>query len=293
MDYITKHCLFCGNQEKIKELYPQSFTEKDLTPAVFSARRSADQLHYRIVRCQNCGLVFSQEVLPSEILEKLYSQSKVTYGKYTDIIREDYWRALKPFLNKIDKKKALEIGCGNGFFLEELLGQGFQEVCGCEPSTAAIAMASPRVKENITADMFREGLYDKNSFDLICSFQTLDHLADPVKTIKLCYDLLKPQGLAFFVTHNVDSLQAKLLREKSPIIDVEHIYLFNKNTLSELFKKEGFEKLKVIKIKNSYPLNYWLEMLALNKLNQILNILKIGSIRLPIAAGNIGIVAKK
>ncbi len=137
MAYQIKHCIFCGNNEKLKELYPRNFTDKDLNPAVFSARRDTDRFHYKIVRCQNCGLIFSREVLPEEELSRLYSQSAVTFDEYTAIIRRDYLRPLKPFLDLVNKGSALEIGCSSGFFLEELLMQGFKEVHGCDPSLEA------------------------------------------------------------------------------------------------------------------------------------------------------------
>jgi 2-polyprenyl-3-methyl-5-hydroxy-6-metoxy-1,4-benzoquinol methylase len=290
--YIKKHCLFCKDKENIIELYPQTFTDKDLTPEVFSARRTMDNLHYKIVRCKNCGLVFSQEILPPEALENLYSKSKITYGEYTDIIRKDYWQGLERFLGDTPKEKALEIGCGNGFFLEELLKHGFKEVYGCEPSTDAKNMANPTVKDNIVSGFFKEDLFAQNTFDLVCSFQTLDHLSDPEEIIKSCHGVLKPNGLAYFITHDINSLQAKTLRDRSPIIDVEHIYLFNRDTLRRLFEGKGFKVIKVFGLKNTYPLSYWLKMLRLEILNNIIKISGLGSFGLSLAAGNIAIIAR-
>lgn len=297
MEYIEKKCLFCGEkekeqeEEKVEELYPRNFQDSDLTPEVFSARRRPDHFHYRIVRCGSCGLVFSREILPQAELERLYSQSAVTFNQYAPVIRRDYWRFLRPYIDRIERGRALEIGCSNGFFLEELLAQGFQEVYGCEPSYKAKAEAAKSVQNNIFSGVFKTGVYERDHFDLVCSFQTLDHLADPAEAVRITREILKPGGLAYFITHNVDSFQARLLRENSPIFDVEHIYLFNKKTLARLFEKSGFEIVTVGNIKNSYPLEYWLEMLSLDKLSAAAKVLKVGNVRLPIAAGNIGIIA--
>ena len=296
MNYIKKSCLFCKEKERVQKLYPRTVSERDFTPEVFSARRSADNLHYEIVRCQNCGLVYSREILPQEITEKLYSQSGVTYGKYAGIISQDYWRPLKPFMGSIGREAALEIGCGSGFFLEKLADESFRNVFGCEPSIEARQKSVPAIRPNIHTGVFKKGVYPARSFDLICSFQTLDHLSDPLETVKICFDLLKSAGLAYFITHDVDSLQARILREKSPIIDVEHVYLFNKNTLRRIFEEAGFEVLKVSNLKNSYPMRYWLKMLPPGKFSDVLRgaveWLGLGSLSLPIAAGNIYIVAK-
>ncbi|MFH1684182.1 MAG: class I SAM-dependent methyltransferase, partial [Candidatus Margulisiibacteriota bacterium] len=135
------------------------------------------------------------------------------------------------------------------------------------------------------------------SFDLVCSFQTLDHLSDPAETVAICRDLLRPNGVAYFVTHNVASLTAKILGEKSPIIDVEHIYLFNKKTLRRLFTEAGFKVLKVGNLYNSYPLNYWLKLLFKERQSgkiilNIINAIGLGRLAFPLPAGNIFIIAQ-
>ncbi len=298
MDYIRKHCLFCGEGENVEKLYPQTFRIEDLTPEVFSARRSTEHFHYDIVRCRDCGLVFSRDILPDDMLKRLYSLSKVTFAEYTEIIRRDYWACLEPFMNGAQKGAALEIGCSTGFFLDELLAHGFKDVFGCEPSIEAKEMASPNVKKNISLGFFKDGLYAHKTFDLVCSFQTLDHLSEPVEVLRVTHDILKPGGLAYFITHNVEGLQAKLLGEKSPIIDVEHIYLFNKATLKRLLEKTGFEVLEVSNVKNSYPVDYWLKMFPLpqgvkNICRNVVAGVGLGSMPLPLKAGNIFIVGRR
>lgn len=298
MTFLTKHCLLCGANERIQELYPRTFSPEDLTPEVFSARRVTEHFHYAIVRCLNCGLIFSREILPDETLASLYAQSTVTFAEYTDIIRRDYWRCIAPYLDGSPKEAALEIGCSNGFFLEELLSRGFGTVAGCEPSIEAKARSSPAVRDAITTEFFREGLYGRETFDLVCSFQTLDHLSDPVSVLRTSRDILKPGGLVYFITHNTDGLQAKLLGEKSPIIDVEHIYLFNKRTMRRLLDQCGFEVLAVSDVKNNYPLDYWLRMFPMagrrkDRLRALFRSIGLGSVAVPLRAGNMFVVARR
>ena len=297
MLYIEKNCLFCDEKENIKELYPRTFRNEELGPFIFSARNEIKHFHYRIVRCRNCSLVFSKEILNDDTLLHLYSHSTVTFDEYTDIIRKDYIRPLAPFLSGLPKRSALEIGCSSGFFLDELIERGFQNVHGCEPSVEAKAKASPQVRKNIFPGFYSDGLYEKNSFDLICSFQTLDHLSSPLEMVRACHNNLTPGGLVYFIMHDVDSLQARILGERSPIIDVVHIYLFNKKTLRKLFETAGFKVLKISDIKNSYPLSYWLKMFPMRKkwktwIMGLLNRWGWASVLVPVKAGNICVVAK-
>ena len=52
-------CALCGEKQQIKTLYPSTFNEKMISKSTYSARRFPDKIHYRIVKCQNCSLVFS------------------------------------------------------------------------------------------------------------------------------------------------------------------------------------------------------------------------------------------
>ena len=302
MAYIKKHCLFCENPSACEQdgnlvmLYPQTFEDEDLNAEVFSARRVTEHFHYKIFKCKKTGLIFSGEILSDDVLLKLYAGSKITFNEYTHLIRKDYWRHLKPFAASLIKERALEIGCSNGFFLEELLEQGYREVFGCEPSLEAKNLAPSRVKENIYSGFFTQGIYPDNFFDLVCSFQTLDHLSEPLDILKTCYNILKPGGHAYFITHDVNGLQARIFGEKSPIIDVEHIYLFNNKTLSMLGEKAGFRTIKTFSVRNTYPLKYWMSHAPIPMKKFFLNIAKhtgLENRNISIRAGNLGILFQK
>jgi hypothetical protein len=56
-------------------LYDANFEPADLNPAVFSARRLPDRVHYRMVRCGTCGLVRSDPVAHLNTLARLYEPS--------------------------------------------------------------------------------------------------------------------------------------------------------------------------------------------------------------------------
>ena len=206
---------------------------------------------------------------------------------------------MRPLLNIKEKNnlKVLEIGCGNGFFLEELKDNGFKRVYGIEPGKMSVKKARPDIKKNIKISILKENLFPKNYFDIICCFHTLDHIVEPNVFIKEIKFLLKKNGKVFFVVHNTSSLSAKLMGENSPIFDIEHIYLFNKGNLIKIFKKNNIKNLKVFDIKNTYQLNYWIKLFPMpHKLKSfILNFKnsKILSRSISLRAGNIGIIGEK
>ena len=52
-------------------------------------------------------------------------------------------------------------------------------------------------------------------------------------------------------------MSAKILREASPIIDIEHTYLYNKKTMRKIFAKNGFKVLSVKDAFNIHDLFHW------------------------------------
>jgi SAM-dependent methyltransferase len=294
--YLSRACLFCADDACLEELYPRNFRDGDLTPEIFSARRVTEHFHYRMVRCRRTGLLFSREILPDEVLERLYAGSKVTFGAYARILREDYWRPLAPRLGGLPRAAALEIGCSSGFFLEELKARGFRDVRGCEPSREARERAAPEVREGIRTGFFTDSAYPDGTFDLVCAFQTLDHVADPLAVLRTCLAKLKPGGLIYLIVHDAEALQARLFGEKSPIIDVEHIYLFNRRTLALAAARAGFAAPETFPILNSYPLEYWVTHAPLpfrKAIHGALKAIGLHALRVPLRAGNIGLIARR
>jgi len=262
----TQFCPICGPQAAKKELYPQNFKLSQINPKIFSARRLPDRLHYRIVKCSQCGLVYSDPILNQNQISQLYNQSFFTYKNRVNDLTKTYGYYLQQLEKySVKKNQLLEIGCGNGFFLEEAKRQGYQSVWGVEPSQDAINQVPIELKKYIKQAVFNQKLFAKNSLDVICFFQTFDHISNPNQFLKDCYDCLKPGGLILAINHNVDSLQSKILKARSPIIDIEHTYLYNLKTMGLIFQKNKFQVLQVASSFNIYPLDYLFHLLSLSK----------------------------
>ncbi len=297
-NYITKECLFCDGTNATDHplLYKKNFKDEDLNAEVFSARRTTEHFHYDMLKCRNTGLIFSRHILDDNTLNELYKGSVVTFGEQTEFIKRDYWQPIKEYVKKWKKGKALDIGCSNGFFLEVLKDNGYADVYGVEPGEEPKKIARADVRDNIHTGFYGPGLYPADHFDLITCFQTLDHLSDPLGMLKNMYQNVKPGGNVYMIMHNTKALQAKLFGEKSPIIDVEHIYLFNKENLPQLCEKAGFKVVSVFDVKNGYPYSYWVRMspLPLKKLwIGLFKALGMYSKILAINAGNMGIILEK
>ena len=86
--------------------------------------------------------------------------------------------------------------------------------------------------------------------------------------------------------------------QKSPIIDIEHTYLYNKNTMQKIFEKHHFKVLEVKSVFNVHHLSYWLHLFPIPNLVKIplvriLNIVGLGKIKVKMFPGNLVLFAKK
>ena len=316
---ITQTCAICEKNNFIV-LYPENFNIKKINSRVFSARRLPDRIHYRMVKCKNCHLIYSNPILEYEKIENLYKKSftsydehlenlKVTYGFYLKQLKEKYQKqmienqssTLQPQnLSSIihsPSSRLLEIVCGNGFFLEEAKKQGY-EVYGVEPGQPSVDKATPEIKKNIIVDIFKSGQFKNNFFDVICCFQTFDHIPNPNELLTQCYKILKKAGLMLFLNHNIGAWQNKLMGKKSPIIDIEHTYLFDQTTMRKIFEKHHFKVLEVRSSFNIHHTSYWLHLLPIPNfikipLIKVLDLTGLGKIKIKIYPGNLVLFAKR
>jgi hypothetical protein len=113
--------------------------------------------------------------------------------------------------------------------------------------------------------------------------------------------ILKPGGKVFLVAHDLNALSARVLGEKSPIYDIEHVQLFNERSIRYLLRLVAFEAVRVFPILNAYRLEYWLRLLPLpaRLKNGVLGALgapmmrPLQDLRISVPAGNMAVFATK
>lgn len=299
LELISTTCAICSTKNNASTLYQANFDVEAFNPEVFSARRIPDMIHYQIVRCNQCGLIRSDPVAVANTLKALYQQSSFTYNQETPNLTKTYGYYLRKTKKyKIPKQHLLEIGCGNGFFLEEAISQRYKEVTGIEPSKEAISRAAPAIQSKIVCDMLRPGLLPANTFSVICMFQTFDHISDPNMVLNECVKLLQPGGIILCLNHNVEAVSSRILGEKSPIIDIEHTYLYSLRTIKRLFEKHG---LRVLEVKPAWNIIRLYSLLRLfpmphnikQKLLDFVNRTPLSKLSFTLPLGNLYVIAQK
>jgi SAM-dependent methyltransferase len=263
----TRDCPVCGAGADRAALFLEaSFDPARLTTASFASRKVPEFMSYRLLRCAGCETVYASAAPPAEALAHSYSHADYDSGEEAALAADTYIAALAPAIAALPRRgRALEIGTGTGVLLERLLEAGFDDVVGIEPSSAAIAAAAPSVRGLIREGVFAEADFEPASYDLICCFQTLEHVPDPRALARSCARLLRPGGMLALVTHDYAAPLNRLLGRRSPIIDIEHLQLFCRPSLDRLLHDAGVRPREIRALVNRYPLRYWLRLTPLPK----------------------------
>ena len=199
-----------------------------------------------IVKCKNCGLLFMEKNPSIEELNTVYSV--YSYGKEADVspVTEKNYNKL---LNEFDKyrktNKILDIGCGRGWFLVEAMRRGW-DVSGTEYGDTVVNLC---LKEgiNMVKGKLNSNDFEEKAFDVITSFEVLEHIINHNEELINIHKLLRKGGLFYCTTPNFNALLRYKYKENYSIISYpEHLTYFTSKTLSKIVTQNKFSKEKII-----------------------------------------------
>jgi len=105
--------------------------------------------------------------------------------------------------------KLLEIGAGAGFFIAYLKKKGI-DAYGVEPDADALRASELLFQANNMENCLKPGYgesipYQDKLFDIVVSFQVLEHTRDPLAVFRESERVLRDSGLLYFVVPNYRS----------------------------------------------------------------------------------------
>jgi SAM-dependent methyltransferase len=295
----SRTCPICGSRDNSRVFAGANVDLQGLDAFAFAARKLPEYMHWRLVECGRCDLLYVDPAPPLDELAALYRDADFNSREEAGLASRTYSRFLPGIVNRLpDRDGAADVGTGDGAFLQELLAAGFRNVAGIEPSSAPIEAADPAVRPLIRHDIFRPDSFPAGSLSLITCFQTIEHLADPLAFCRHARRALKPGGALLLIGHNRRAFSAKVLGRKSPIFDIEHMQLFSPKSARNLLDAAGFPDVEARIVYNRYPARYWAQLFPFPKpiKTRLLNLLKttpLGRPIIPLPAGNMALIAYK
>lgn len=201
-------------------------------------------LNGTLLKCGNCGFHFAENIPTNEELIAHYNKyrrdeylSPVTIKRYHEILD-----TFEPYRKT---NKLIDVGCGIGYFLVEAQKRGW-EVYGTEYTDTAIKICSEKGIRMNQGELDTKN-YAEATFDVITSFEVLEHINNPQEEVKKFHTLLRQGGLLYFTTPNFNSLERYYLKENYNVISYpEHLSYYTKNTMNKLLTSVGFQKVKIV-----------------------------------------------
>ena len=295
----TRDCPVCGSNSTTIFM-EEHIDDSKINGLSYASRKAPEFMCFRLERCNKCSLVYAPEPPSNDFLENAYSQAEYDSSSEAYYAAKTYASYLRELCKDDPLKEgaAVDIGAGSGPLLPFLEELGYQEVIGVEPSISAIESAPMHIKAKIMNSMFTQELLKGKQVSLACSFMTLEHVSDPKILVESIYKTLVDNGKAVFVVHNENGILNRVLGSKSPIIDIEHLQLFNPKAMICLLESVGYHNVKVEKINNAYPISYWIKLLPIGsgfkkKLHDFFKLIRLSDVVLSIPVGNIIVSAEK
>jgi len=151
-------------------------------------------------------------------------------------------KLLEKLIPHNDNTRILDIGTGYGFFLEECIRKGFEEITGIEISDDRRALAKKITHKPIMDFDFNNPNDEKlGQYDVITLFHVLEHMQAPISFAKNISAYLKPPE-GFFICE-VPNVEEFLLNTCPAYHDFywirAHLNYFNSKVLSFVLKKAG------------------------------------------------------
>lgn len=210
----------------------------------------------RVVECSECGLMYAspraklpdQEEIKDydpEVTRRARETSSDRYEKEEFQVRD--YEDTRAFLRSAypGRGRLLEIGCSMGFLLAKFREDGWN-VEGIEPNRGYCEFVGEYHGIKASPTILEESKRRANSFDVVVMLHVIEHVPDPLGTLREIYRVLKPGGTLVVETPRYDSLMFKLLRHRERSISCDgHIYFFTTDTLRALSRKAGFDDLFV------------------------------------------------
>jgi len=205
------------------------------------------------LRCKGCGhfeqelygeaaelkFMREQEKYFSSISESAIFAEELLSVESTELRKSVLLRVLGP------NRSVIEVGPGNGRFLNELSNEGFVVTAVEQSSVLAEALTSTRGLSVVVGEFEKVSLAE-SAFDALMSFHVIEHVPDPFAHIARAYKVVRTGGYAFLATPNAESLQHKLPGYISPNFDSAHLRVFSRRSLSIVCQDGGWEIVSVL-----------------------------------------------
>jgi len=262
-----KECPGCSS-ERFKTVYLSRYDEspvKDYLLGFYLPQGMVEfeylkDASYRLCECENCGLIFQKDVPNDAFMERLYEHwidpkkaltrhQKENIGYHLSLEQEII--KIIAFIRKDPSNLCLlDFGMGWGDWAYEARKIGCDSY-GTELSVERIEFARSNGVKVLKWDEIPD-----HSFDFINTEQVMEHLPDPLNTLRYLKSALKPEGIIKVSVPTANNIRQRLKNmdwkatrgsrnSLNPVAPLEHLNFFTRDALLNMAAEAGMKEIVI------------------------------------------------
>jgi SAM-dependent methyltransferase len=217
---------------------------------------------FSIYKCLSCGLKITVPQLNDNELSSYYPKHYEPFERSkSSRIRDEKGKRNRKWIRWLygeseylphlpPGENILEVGCASGYFLETLKDKGWR-LFGVEVNKESVQFARTELQLNVFHGNLAEANFPNNFFGAVFAWHTLEHLQNPVDSVKEILRILRPGGYFIFNVPNAGSWEFSVFRNRWYGLDVpRHLFHFEKNDISNILRQQNFSIQEIYFEKN-------------------------------------------
>lgn len=207
--------------------------------------RLGEKHDYAVWKCRRCGVVFIEpEAAPADIARVYDHYYDRASFQTTSTVAASLERLVRSAEEFRQTGRWLDFGYGEGGILAVAQGRGW--LCyGIELSGQALEHGRSR-GWTVASDPSSDQRFEPGTFDVVSMIELLEHVPAPAQILRSAAPWLRPGGLLYLTTPNVQSLNGRLLGLAWSVVSPpEHVVLWTASALRNALAAAGFRVVRV------------------------------------------------
>lgn len=257
-----------------------------------------EKTFFTYARCSDCGLLYNPVYFAPAALSELYRHMPDnTAGQAEPLLAKTQARYFQ-FAERsgLADGDYLEVGPDTGLLLPPAIRQMPRAKFWLyEPNVAVHPLLARRLRScrhELRTEMADFSAVPDRTLALVVMIHVLDHLPEPLQTLRQLARKLTPGGRLLIVTHDERSALARMLGPRWLAYCLQHPQLFNPASTRALLHRGGCEVMATRKSVNDFPATYLLKHLLYALGIHAVRPWQWNALPLPLKLGNIITVAR-
>lgn len=217
--------------------------ESNNTKKLFTLR---DNDKYVVYKCHNCWLEYLYPQPDLKTLDKIYNTDyygswgiKDNYENVKNMKQATFSWVIEKIKTYKKTWKLLDIWCATWFFMDIAQKKWF-DVYWVDISKEAVKTAQSIFWEHKVFNASIDDFNIKEKFDVIVMTDLLEHVFDPLKTLKQVKEFLNSDGIIVILSPHAESFSRKVMNSYRMQFKLEHLYYFTDKSIENLCKKSWY-----------------------------------------------------